>query len=353
MLALVAPTEDAVPTGGHVYNGCLLREWAAMDVPVVCERVGGRWPNPSAAQRADVQAALTRHSVVLVDGLVGAACPDEVAYAESAGVRVVILVHLPLPAESGLAGAERSRLADCEERALNAASGVVTTSGWAAGELRRRYGLARVHVARPGADRAPVAPGSAPPHLLVLAAFTPGKNHATLLRALERLADLDWTAAFVGRRPADSAAAQAWDRQAAASPVRSRLEIPGPQLGHALEEHWSRTDLLVLVSQVETFGLVVNEAFGHGIPAVVGTGTGAVEALLGDGLGSPPGAAADPSDPESIADTLRGFLADRQLRDEWRRSALTRRRHLRPWSEAARDVLAALSVAPDRRDRGG
>ena len=283
MFALVAPAHDGVPTGGHVYNEHLLREWQATGVPVVLERVEGRWPRPSAAERARLQATLTRHPVVLVDGLVGAACPHEVAAAESAGTRVVILVHLPLPAEPGLTAAEAARLADCEGRALHAATGVVATSSWAARDLHRRYRLGQVAVALPGADRAPVALGSSPPHLLVLAAFTPGKNHATLLRALERLEDLEWTAAFVGR-PASGAAAQEWERQAAASPVRGRVEVPGPLVGPALEREWSRTDLLVLASRVETFGLVVTEAFAHGIPALVGAGTGAVEALVGDGL---------------------------------------------------------------------
>jgi len=348
VLALVAPTEDAVPTGGHVYNGRLLREWAATGFPVTIERVAGEWPNPSPSERANLQSVLTRYPLVLVDGLVGAACPEQVANAESAGTRVVILVHLPLPAEPGLAVADRIRLASCEKRALHAASAVVTTSRWAARELHRRYRLAGVHVAQPGADRARVASGSRPPHVLVLAAFTPGKNHATLLGALERLDDLDWSAAFVGRPPSDSVLAQAWEHRVATSSVCGRLEVPGPLLGDALDAQWSRTDLLVLVSRVETFGLVVNEAFAHGIPAVVGAGTGAVEALVGDGEGPPPGAAADPSDPNAIATTLRTFLADPRVRDEWRRSALVRRKRMRPWSRTAQDVQRALAVIADR-----
>ncbi|MGB8379824.1 MAG: glycosyltransferase, partial [Dermatophilaceae bacterium] len=173
----------------------------------------------------------------------------------------------------------------------------------------------------------------------------------TLLRALERLDDLEWTAAFVGR-PASGAAAQEWERHAAASPVRGRVEVPGPLVGPELEREWSRTDLLVLPSRVETFGLVVTEAFAHGIPALVGAGTGAVEALVGDGLDPPPGAAADPSDPEALAAALRAFLADPQVRDGWRQHALARRERLRPWSETAREVLAALPVGAMRRVSG-
>lgn len=342
--ALVAPAPAGVPTGGHVYNDRLIREWAAMGVPVAIERVQGDWPRPSADERARLRSTLTRHPVVLVDGLVGGACPDEVEAAEAAGTRVVVLVHLPLPAEPGLTASEHLRLTDTENRALHAASGVVAVSPWAARDLHRRYGLRHVRVALPGADREALAVGSTPPHLLVLAAFTPGKNHATLLSALERLEDLQWSAAFVGRRAVDGEAADAWDGRAASSPVRSRIEVPGPLVGAALEAQWTRTDLLVLPSRVETYGLVVTEAFAHGIPAVVGAGTGAVETLTGDGVEPPPGATADPRDQDAIAEVLRAFLADAKTRDGWRRQALIRRERLRPWSATARDVLDALAL---------
>ena len=62
------------------------------------------------------------------------------------------------------------------------------------------------------------------------------------------------------------------------------------------------------------------------------------------GLTPPPGAAADPSDPDALAAALRAFLADPRLREHWRQHALARRERLRPWSETAREVLAALPV---------
>ena len=52
MFVLVAPAHDGVPTGGHVYNDHLLREWEANGVPVVLQRVDGGWPHPSAIEQA-------------------------------------------------------------------------------------------------------------------------------------------------------------------------------------------------------------------------------------------------------------------------------------------------------------
>ena len=63
---------------------------------------------------------------------------------------------------------------------------------------------------------------------------------------------------------------------------------PGPLEGAALARQWARTDLLLLPSTTETYGMVVTEALAHGVPAVVAAGTGAVEAL--DGTPGPRGA---------------------------------------------------------------
>ena len=59
---------------------------------------------------------------------------------------------------------------------------------------------------------------------------------------------------------------------------------PGALTGARLDAVWAATDLLLLTSASETFGMVVTEALARGIPAVVTGGTGAVEALLGETL---------------------------------------------------------------------
>ncbi|PLC11179.1 hypothetical protein AUQ48_01600 [Kocuria flava] len=137
----------------------------------------------------------------------------------------------------------------------------------------------------------------------------------------------------------------------AALPDPARVRVPGPLTGAALEEQWAATDLLVLPSRAETYGMVVAEALAHGVPALVPAGTGAVEALDGTPHGVGPaeraGAALDPADPTAWTTALRAWLADPALRERWRTAALARRRRLRRWSDTAHDVLAALE-APAR-----
>jgi hypothetical protein len=82
--------------------------------------------------------------VAIVDGLVAVGVPDELEFAAKAGQETWVLVHMPVPEESGAGSLER------EARALRAASGVICTSSWAADILAARHGLRGLRVACPG-----------------------------------------------------------------------------------------------------------------------------------------------------------------------------------------------------------
>lgn len=343
---MVVPRQRQV-SGGRVYNESLCAALRARGWTVTVVELAGSWPRPTEAQRQTVAEAVLGggpdSGPVLVDGLIGSACPAELRAAERAGVQVVLLVHLPLPAETGVDQDEQQRLAELELQAVSVVTAVATTSRWAAANLTRRYGRGDVAVLSPGVEPSPVATGSAPPRLLVLATLTPVKNHATLLTALDALADLAWQVCLVGPAPHDGVRRdiRGWQR---VSPVADRVQVTGELTGAELESIWAGTDLLLLPSLTETFGLVVTEALARGIPAVVSRGTGAEETLRGtsdesgDPDDGPPGAVADSGDPAQWAATIRAWLTDDELRADWRARALQRRARLRPWAQTAADL---------------
>ncbi len=348
-LEVVVP-DDGRPTGGSLYDLRLVAALRGLGRSARTVPVAGAWPRPDAAARDRLRAALGGPApgrTVLLDGLVGCAAPDVVADAVRSGVPVHVLVHLPLPAETGLDPAESGLLARREAAALAAATGVVVTSRWAARDLRERYGTRDAAVAVPGTRRAPVAQGSVPPRLSCVGSLTPRKNQALLLEALAPLVHLEWSLDLVGA-PGPAGYARALEAAVAAFPDPARVRRTGPLTGAALEQQWAATDLLVLPSATETYGMVVTEALAHGIPALVPAGTGAVEAL--DGV---PGAAPAPTaragavldaDPAAWTRALRAWLTDPALRAYRRANALVRRSSLRTWQDTAHDVLAALGA---------
>ncbi|WP_413450877.1 glycosyltransferase family 4 protein [Georgenia phoenicis] len=346
-LRLVVPARGAGPSGGDVYDAQLARAWEAAHGPVEVRALPGPWPRPGPADREALRGALGTSGTVVVDALVGSACPGELAEAVAAGARVVLLVHLPLPAEAGLPPAEADRFAALESRTVDAASAVVTTSRWAAADLVRRYGRADVLVAEPGAERGPVAGGSRPPHLLALGALTRAKNHAVLVAALDAVRDLPWRATFAGPSGAQPEVAAEVAQALDAAGLAGRVALPGAVTGEELEALWQRTDLLLVPSLVETYGLVVIEALAHGVPGVVAEGTGAVEALAGRPgplTGGAPGTAVPATEAEAWTRALRRWLTDADQRTAWRAAARARREELRTWADTAADLRRGLGL---------
>lgn len=327
-------------SGGRTYDEEITQALASLGHDVVVRRLPGTWPHPSPAERAHLRDALTAEPTTLLDGLVGACCPVQIEQATRAGHRVGLLIHLPLPAETGLPPGRARELAVLEHRAVAAAGVVIATSRWGAADLRRRYGRPDVATVTPGSRPGPCAVGSDPPHLLVLAALTPVKNHRVLLPALDRLTDLPWRLTVAGPAvdPDCTRAVRSW---LAGSPAGHRGVFRGEVTGEDLQALWSTTDLLVLPSLTETFGLVVTEALGHGVPTLVPAGTGAVEAL-----GEPaPGRPVDPTCPDAWHDALRAWLSDTGLRAHWRELARARRDRLRTWTQAAAELVTTLRSA--------
>ncbi|AXH96912.1 glycosyltransferase family 4 protein [Ornithinimicrobium avium] len=350
-LHVVVPDRPAeAPSGGDRYDAAIVGRWRHLGREVNQVRAEGDWPWPSEAQRTalDVRLDALGPGAVLVDGLVGCAAPGAVR--RSAQARpTALLVHSLLADGAGESGERAAELDRRERRALAAAHLVVTVSDWAREELRARHGVGDVVVARPGTERAPVAEGSrggsaehhSAPLLLALGAVAPVKNHAVLLAALEEVADLPWTAVLAG--PAqDPVHLDTLVADARARGIADRVAWPGTVEGEELERLWQRTDLLVHPSRSETWAQVVAEAHAHGIPTVVGEGTGAVEALRGTGCDDPPGVAVPVEGPEELAGALRRWLTEPDLREAWRAAALERRALLSGWDRTVRQIDLAL-----------
>ncbi|MGB3185496.1 MAG: glycosyltransferase family 4 protein [Ornithinimicrobium sp.] len=360
---IISPTEVTWPSGGSLYNHQIAAQWA-----IHVEPMPGAWPTPSQRNLQQLTDRLIgdpadRGRPILLDGLIGCAAPQAIVAARAAGARVVLLVHLPLPAETGASRSQVAGLARAEQHALTAAEAVACTSHWAAADLRRRYGVTGITVAEPGVVAAPPATGSDPPVFITPAVFSARKNHALLLRAFAdaQIADLDWSALWVGAEPAPGAR-RAVQQQVAMAGLADRIDVKAAVTGSQLDALYARSNLLLLPSLAETYAMVVTEAFARGIPAVVGAGTGAAATLAArrdngrghrdlpggnppgrDGAESGlPGTAVGLEDPRVWAQTLRSWLTDRSLRATWREAAMTRREDQPTWADAAHTLIRVM-----------
>jgi glycosyltransferase involved in cell wall biosynthesis len=331
------------PSGGNAYDRRICQELAAMGWAVTVHAVRGSWPvaEPSGhAALADEIGAMPDGAVVLLDGLVASAA-SRVLLPHASRLRYIALVHLPL-GHDGTAEARRS-----EGAVLAGAASVVVTSRWTRSLLLRLYGLpaARVAVAEPGVDVAPVAPGSAGGgRLLSVAAVMRAKGHDVLVEALSSLADLSWTCACVGSLDRDPTFAARMRAVVDGGGLAGRVRLTGACSDAELDRLFQSADVLVHPSRSETYGMVVTEALARGLP-VIASAVGGVPEALGGASAGVPGLLVPPGDAEALGGALRSWLGDSALRRRLREAALERRGRLTPWSATAAVVAAACEAA--------
>jgi glycosyltransferase involved in cell wall biosynthesis len=340
--------DPARPSGGNAYDRHVCRGLTSIGWSVHEHAVRGRWPRPDAASFAALDGVVQRipdHAVVLLDGLVASTAP-EVLVPQARRLRLVVLVHMPLghrPADDG-AGDARMR----ERAVLSVAAAVVTTSAWTRRRLLELYQLPpdRVHVAEPAVDAADLATGTtAGGALLCVAAVTPDKGHDMLLDALATVTDLSWRCVCVGSLDRAPAFVEDLRRRSLDAALGDRVCFAGPRSGADLDRAYAATDLLVLASRGEAYGMVVVEALARGLP-VVATDVGGLTEALGHGAdGIRPGLLVPPDDPAALGAALRAWLGDAELRGRLRRAACERRKGLSRWSTTTSVIAGVLAGA--------
>ena len=340
------------PSGGSIYDRRVLAGIDALGWTVREHVVVGPWPAPTRDALRHLRTVVARipdGATLLVDGIIASAAPDVLVPA-AARLRLVVLVHLPLgetfPLDGDVATVRRD-----ERAVLAAADAVVVTSAWTRRRLLARYDLdpIRVHVAEPGADRAPVARASTTgARLLQVAPLTAIKGHDVLLAALHGLRDLDWSLRLAGATDLEPDCATSL--RPALDALGDRVSVEGVLGREELDAALAGTDLLVVPSRTETYGMAATEALARGIPVVASAVGGLPETLRGAGPGDDlPGALVAPDDADALAEVLRRWLEDETLRARWRAAARRRRDLLPGWdvtSRAVGHVLADVAGAP-------
>ncbi|MGW7254472.1 glycosyltransferase family 4 protein [Streptomyces sp. NPDC054834] len=348
--------DPANPSGGNAYDRRVCLDLPGFGWQVTKHPVDGAWPRPGAAAR-DALARTLREmpdgAVVLLDGLVACGVP-EIVVPEAERLRLAVLVHLPLGDETGLEPSVAADL-DARERAvLRAVPAVIATSDWAVRRLVSHHGLApeRVHVAAPGADIAPLAPGTdGVSHLVCVAAVTPRKGQHRLVEALAAVRDLPWTCTCVGGLNQDPEYVAHLRALIEKHGLSDRLHLAGPRSGADLDASYATADLMVLTSYAETYGMAVTEALARGIPVLATDVGGLPEAVGRAPDGGVPGILVPPEDPAALAAELRGWFGEADVRRRLKAAARGRRAALGGWAATARSLAGVLLRLPDEPRR--
>ena len=116
--------------------------------------------------------------------------------------------------------------------------------------------------------------------------------------------------------------------------VRDRIRFLGPQPHRSLPGLYEASDVVVVCSHNESFGLAALEAHACGVP-VVGTAVGGLSHIVGDGV---TGYLVEERDPSIFSARLKTLLSDADLRSRFASAALDRSRSF-DWDRSAAEFL--------------
>jgi glycosyltransferase involved in cell wall biosynthesis len=337
------PGDLDTPTGGYAYDKRMIAELRELGWRPEVLNLGEGFPRPSALIRAAAQAHLAdvpKGRAIVVDGLAFGVMPNE-AEALSETHPLIGLVHHPLALETGLTENEAKALRESERRALSFTRGVIVNSTATARALDD-YGVPaeRITVAPPGTDRAPhMRPNitSTLVSLLAVGSVVPRKGYDLLIEALASLIDLPWQLTIVGDCGRDAATAGRLRNDVERHRLVPRVTIEGAVGPERLSELYAASDLFVLASRYEGFGMAYAEAIAHGLP-VIGTTAGAIPETV------PPtaGVLIPPDDAAALAAALRRLIESPTERAQLADGARLAAKHLPTWQDSAKLFSQAI-----------
>lgn len=341
-LYFVIPGDIDTRTGGYRYDKRIIEELIQLDCRVELIALQGDYPFPTAAQLNDALLTIVGvpdDSLVVMDGLAFSTMP-EIIQAQSHRLEITALIHHPLALETGLTPAQQETLMHRETQCLSYAERVITTSRNTA-ELLRNYQVAsdRIFPVLPGTDRGNVAEGSSTNtvNLFCVATLTPRKGHAVLLKALQSLRQYPWHLYCAGNKDRDAQTTHDLIQQISADGLDDRVSLLGELDDEQLSAWYQCSDLFVLASFHEGYGMVLDEAIAHGLP-IVCTNGGAMKDTVPAGAGL----LVPVDDPIALSQAIEKFLTDNDVRRALTNQALIAREQLRSWASAATEFADTL-----------
>jgi glycosyltransferase involved in cell wall biosynthesis len=342
----VVPGSLATRTGGYVYDRKIIDGLCNIGWIVTPVELSGRFPDLDEQALANAKkrfASFPDGALVVVDGLAFGVLP-EIALREHARLRLFALVHHPLADETGLENEQRAKLIRSETKALGFAHHILVTSKFTQRRLME-LGVVeeKMSVVEPGVVPASLSTGcyrgrgGAPMQMLCPASYIARKGHADLLRALSELMDFPWQVICVGNRNLDSYCYTEICALRVELGLIPRVDLRGEVNDSELERLYSKSDLVVLASHYEGFGMVVTEAIARGLPVITTTG-GALANTLPNGAGL----ASTPGDISALKKNLCQVLSDESAYARLAKAARTARDSLSTWDKASHRFAEAL-----------
>ncbi|MGL5734624.1 MAG: glycosyltransferase family 4 protein [Beijerinckiaceae bacterium] len=339
----VIPGDLSLPTGGYAYDRRVLALAAQAQLDLQYLKIPGSFPSPAAEdlqETARLIGLTAADDVLLIDGLALGAMPPE--FVRALNRTIVALVHHPLGLESGLPPERAAFLIANEKAVLALCAAVIVTSHDTARILADDFAVPseKITVAEPGNDRCPRASGSgnAAPTIVAVGAVSPRKGYDVLIDALAPLrAQAAWELIIAGATDRDPDTYAALKRRIGRRRLGARVTFAGSLSDAALAQLFHVTDMFVMASRYEGYGMALTEALAHGLPIVTTlSGAAAMQAPDAAALKVPV------NDPVALKVALAHLIGDRDLRQRMADAAWAAAQSLPRWEDTVARIAETL-----------
>jgi glycosyltransferase involved in cell wall biosynthesis len=344
-LAFAVPGDINTATGGYGYDRKIMAQLAQAGWQVEHVELGEGFPSPDALTLHHAHQkliALPPSMPLVVDGLALGVMPDT-AHALSKEHTLIALVHHPLALESGLSNEAIDRLKQSETKALQYAKHVIVTSQ-ATAKIMKNFGVTedRMSVVIPGTEVTPAAPRVefTSTQLLSVGSVTHRKGFDVLINALSLIKDLTWHLTIVGDTSRDDECASQVIQLIQLHQLQTRITMIGTLSQAQLSTRYANSDVFVLASRFEGYGMAYTEAMAHGLP-IIGTTAGAIP----DTVPHQAGILVTPDDVVELANAITKLVSEPMTRQMYAKEALKTASLLPSWQAAGAafaDVVLAI-----------
>jgi glycosyltransferase involved in cell wall biosynthesis len=173
-----------------------------------------------------------------------------------------------------------------EEKFLRFCDAVIANSAATSEEIRKLGIDLPTLIAKPGCNHLPLPPDfrgratQSPLKLLSVGNLIPRKGFHLLLEALEGLGEFPWRLCIVGDEMIDTVYVESLKMKAQG--FGSKVQFLGKVPPEELSQLYLNSDLFILPSYFEGFGIVITEAIFHFLP-VIATRVGGIPEIVRDG----------------------------------------------------------------------
>ena len=279
-LDFILPGKLQTKTGGYIYDRRIVEGLKSLGWEVSLHCLDPSFPFPTVTALAHARkifSALHSGNLVIIDGLALSGMPD-LLKEHMKRLRLIGLIHHPLALESGLSSKKRQILYKREKQCLKIVKRTFVTSEWTKKKISD-LGIPsnKIRVVIPGTDKATLTNRAFNGliNMLCVATLTPRKGHSLLFEAVAKLPKDSWHLTCIGSLKRDIPTVKKLRAQLKRLKLIDNVTLLGEISSEELSIHYQNTDLFVLTSHLEGYGMVLAEAVARGLP-IICTDAGAI-----------------------------------------------------------------------------